>query len=137
MSPRIDFDHEFQYRDFGADSSFPALDVTLIGPNGEEEDLLAIIDTGAKYCLFSGLRAAPIGLDLMAGRREILSGLAGQLVAWIHPVELEILGTRFRCEVGFSEQHIPRELLGRHSLFDQVRLAFREGISTGYFHPGR
>jgi hypothetical protein len=44
---------------------FPALDVTLIGPNGEEEDLLAIVDTGAKYRLFSGLRAAPIGLDLM------------------------------------------------------------------------
>jgi len=61
---------------------FPALDVTLIGPNGEgEEDLVAIVDTGAKYCLFSGLRAAPIGLDLMAGRREILSILAGQLVA--------------------------------------------------------
>ena len=131
MSPRVDFDHEFQYRDFGADSFFPALDVTLIRPNGEEEDLVAIVYTGAKYCLFSGLRAAPIGLDLMDGRREILSGLAGQLVAWTHPVELEIFGTRFRCEVGFSEQPIPRELLGRHSVFDQVRLAFREWISAG------
>jgi len=60
MSPRVDFDHEFQYRDFGQDSFFPALDVTLIGPTGEE-DLIAIIDTGAKYCLFSGLRAASIG----------------------------------------------------------------------------
>jgi hypothetical protein len=38
MSPSVDFDHEFQYRDFGADSFFPALDVTLIGPNGEEEE---------------------------------------------------------------------------------------------------
>ena len=135
MSPRIDFDHEFQYRELGVDSSFPATDVTLIGPNGEEEDLIAIIDTGAKYCLFSGRRAAPIGLDLMAGRREVLSGLAGQLTAWIHPVELEIFGTRFHCEVGFSEQDIPRELLGRHSLFDQIRLAFREKMLTGYFHP--
>jgi predicted aspartyl protease len=136
MSPRVDFDHEFQYRDFGQNSFFPALDVTLIGPKGEE-DLLAIIDTGAKYCLFSGLRAEPIGLDLTAGRREILSGLAGQLVAWIHQVQLEILGTRFVCDVAFSEQHIPRELLGRHTLFTQVRIGFREGISAGYFHPAR
>jgi hypothetical protein len=137
MSPRIEFRHEFQYRELAPDSFFPAIDVTLIGPNGEEEDLLAIIDTGAKYCLFSGLRAAPIGIDLQAGRRENLSGLAGQLTAWIHPVQLEILGTRFQCEVAFSEQHIPRELLGRHSLFDQIRVGFREGISAGYFHPTR
>jgi len=136
MSPRVDFDHEFQYRDFGQDSFFPALDVTLIGPTGEE-DLIVIIDTGAKYCLFSGLRAAPIGIDLIAGRREILSGLAGKLTAWIHQVHLEILGTRFECEAAFSEQHIPRELLGRHTLFTQVRIGFREGISTGYFHPAR
>ena len=136
MSPQVDFDHEFQYRDFGQDLLFPALDVTLFGPTGEE-DLFAIIDTGAKYCLFSGLRTAPIGLDLMSGRREILSGLAGQLIAWIHQVDLEILGSRFRCEVAFSEQEIPRELLGRHTLFTQVRLGFREGVSIGYFHPAR
>lgn len=47
MSSRIDFAHEFQYRDFGHDF-FPALDVRLIGPNGDE-DLIAIVDTGAKY----------------------------------------------------------------------------------------
>jgi predicted aspartyl protease len=136
MSPRVDFEHEFQYRELGQDLFFPALDVTLIGPAGEE-DLIAIIDTGAKYCLFSGLRAASIGIDLASGRREILSGLAGQLTAWMHQISLEILGTRFHCEVAFSEQDIPRELLGRHTLFTQVRLGFREGISIGYFHPAR
>jgi predicted aspartyl protease len=136
MSPRIDFEHVFQYRELGPNLFFPAVDVTLIGPNGEE-DLLAIIDTGAQYCLFSGLRAHSIGLDLTTGRRERLSGLAGQLLARVHEVELEILGTRFRCEVAFSEQHIPRELLGRHTLFNQIRVGFREGISAGYFHPAR
>lgn len=133
MSPRIDFLHEFQYRDLGHDL-FPALDVTLIGPSGQD-DLLAIIDTGAKYCLFNGLRTAAIGLQLEAGRRETLTSLTGRLIAWIHQVDLEILGSRFNCEVAFSEQHISRELLGRHTLFNQTRFAFREGISAGYFHP--
>ena len=137
MSPRIDFSHEFQYRELGQDLFFPALDVTLIGPNDAEEDLIAIIDTGAKYCLFNGLRAASIGLDLTAGRREVLNSLTGQLIAWVHTVSLEILGARFQCEVAFSEQQIPRELLGRHTLFTQVRFGFREGISTGYFHPAQ
>ena len=134
MSPRVHFDHEFHYRELEQDSIFPALDVSLIGPEGAD-DLIAIIDTGAKYCLFSGDRASSIGIDLTAGRREILSGLAGQLSAWVHHVELEILGTRFQCEVAFSEQPIPRELLGRHTFLTQVRVGFREGFSVGFFHP--
>src|SRR5947209_4806428 len=129
MSPRVDFTHEFQYREFEF-GLFPAVVVTLIGPEGEE-DLLPIIDTGAYYCFFNGKRATAIGLDLTAGRRENLIGLAGSLTAWIHQVDLEILGTRFRCEVAFSEYDISRELLGRHTLFTQVRFGFREGVSTG------
>jgi len=134
MSPRVHFEHEFNYRQLGQDSFFPALDVTLIGPQGADE-LIAIVDTGATYCLFSGVRAPAIGIDLISGKRVRLSGLAGQMTAWIHSVELEILGTRFHCEVAFSEQPIPRELLGRHTLFDQIRLGFREGLSMGLFHP--
>ena len=135
MSPRIDFDHEFQYRYFG-NAFLPALEVTLIGPT-DEDDLLAIIDTGATYCLFNGVRASAIGLQLGDGRPEQLAGLAGGLMARIHPVTLEIAGPRFECEVAFSEQEIERELLGRYNLFRQVRFGFREGMSMAYFHPVR
>ena len=135
MSPRIDFDHEFQYRYFG-NAFLPAREVTLIGP-ADEDDLLAIVDTGATYCLFNGVRAAAIGLQLDVGRPQQLAGLAGGLMARIHPVTLEIAGHRFECEVAFSEQDIERELLGRHTLFPQVRFGFREGMSMAYFHPVR
>ncbi len=134
MSPRIDFDYDFQYRSLPPFGYLPILDVTLVGPAGED-GLLAIIDTGAKYCLFNGLRAKAVGLELGNGRLEILSGLAGNLQARIHPVALEIFGTRFQCEVAFSEQEIRRELLGRHTLFTQTRFGFREGMILGYFHP--
>lgn len=135
MSTRVDFDHEFQYRDL-EHLFVPAVNVTLIGPSGEE-DFIAIWDSGAQYCLFNGLRAVSIGLDLMTGRPQTLGGLTGSLQARIHQVSLEIFGTQFQCEVAFSERPISRELLGRHTLFNQVRLGFREGISTGYFHPAR
>lgn len=139
MSPPFTllFDHEFQYRPIsGLDSGlwFPALSVGLIGPSGGE-DLLAIIDTGATYSLFDGRRARSIGLELTAGKSLQLTGLSGSLPARMHSVILEILGSRFHCEVAFSEQEIRRELLGRHDLFSRVRFAFREGISLGYFHP--
>jgi predicted aspartyl protease len=134
MSPRINFTHEFQYRELEPFGYLPVLDITLIGPE-DEDDLLAIVDTGARYCLFDGRRATAIGLDLLDGRAENLSGLAGNLLARIHTVTLEILGVRFKCEVAFSEQEIRRELLGRHTLFNRVRFGFREGMNVGYFHP--
>jgi predicted aspartyl protease len=135
MSPRIDFNYEFQYRHFG-DLFLPAVEVTLVGPT-DQDDLLAIIDTGATYCLFNGVRAAAIGLELGAGRLEQLCGLAGGLMARIHPVTIEIARHGFQCEAAFSEQEIERELLGRHTLFGQVRFGFREGMSMAYFHPVR
>ncbi|HEU0046678.1 MAG TPA: aspartyl protease family protein, partial [Nitrososphaera sp.] len=121
MSPQLDFSYEFQYRYIG-NHFLPALDVTLIGPSGED-DLVAIIDTGAEFSLFDGRRAAAIGLDLTAGRRQIMGGLAGEFIAWIHEVDLEIVGASFHCEVAFSDHHIQRELLGRHTFFTQVRIA--------------
>ena len=39
---------------------FPALPVTLIGPDGSE-DIIAIVDTGAQYCLFDGQRTEGLG----------------------------------------------------------------------------
>jgi len=138
MSPRfILFDQEFQYRPVpGLDLGllFPALPVGLIGPSGAD-DLLAVIDTGARYSLFDGRRAKSIGLDLMAGKSVQLTALSGTLPARLHAVTLEILGSRFECEVAFSEWEIRRELLGRHDLFSRARFGFREGISLGYFHP--
>ncbi len=138
MSPRFTllFDQEFQYRSIpGLDPGllFPALPVGLIGPSSAD-DLLAIVDTGG-YSLFDGRRAKSIGLDLMAGKSLHLTALSGTLPARLHAVTLEILGSRFECEVAFSESEIRRELLGRHDLFSRARFGFREGMSLGYFHP--
>jgi len=131
------FDNEFQYRPVpGLDPTvlFPALPVGIVGPKGAE-DLLAIVDTGATYSLINGKRARSIGLDLMAGRPITLTGLSGSLLARLHRVTLEILGSKIDCEIAFSESEIRRELLGRHELFSRVRFGFREGISMAYFHP--
>lgn len=111
MSHHLTFRYELQYRELQANAMHPALDVTLIGPTGEE-DLLPIIDTGATYCLFDGRRAASIGLELQVGSQLNLSGLAGgKMRAYLHPVELEIFGHRFKCDVAFSEHELSRELL--------------------------
>ena len=133
----VNFDHEFQYRSVPGDDSsriFPAISVGLIGPVGSV-DLVPVIDTGATYSLFSGLRARLIGLDLAAGEKINLVSVSGSMPARLHQVTLEIFGSLIPCEVAFSEFPIRRELLGRHDLFSRVRFAFCEGLSVGYFHP--
>lgn len=133
----LSFEHEFQYRPipgFSPSHVFPAIPIGLIGPK-RAVDMIAVIDTGATYSLLSGLRAQAIGLELSAGKRIHLASISGVTLAFVHRVVLELFGTRISCEVAFSEMPIRRELLGRHDVFSQVRFAFREGLSVGYFDP--
>lgn len=130
----VSFDHEFHYRELPGLGVRPALAVGIIGPAGQQ-DTIAIIDSAAEYSLFNGVRARPIGLDLETGRQIRLGSLGGGLDARLFRITLEILGSRFDCEVAFSEQHISRELLGMNELFDRIRLGLCGGSSLGYFHP--
>lgn len=73
----LSFEHEFQYRPipgFAPSQVFPAIPIGLIGPK-HAVDTIAVIDTGATYSLFSGLRAPAIGLELSAGKRIHLASL--------------------------------------------------------------
>lgn len=135
MNHNIHFEHVIPYRAVppGTDL-FPAFFVGLIGPAGQE-DALVILDTGAEYSIFNGSRASALGLDLLNGQRVTLSSLGGQLTGHIHRIVLEIEGSRFNAEVLFSLNTIPRELLGRHTLFEQMRWGLRESRHEVYFSP--
>lgn len=135
------FSHVIPYRQYrlhqSDNLSYPVLDVRLIGPGGAEETI-ALVDSGAAYCLFNGIRARGLGIDISSGPPIELGGLAGgRLTGRLHDIELEILGRRFPCRVVFSdpEPHVSREILGRHSFFEQVQVAFRERHECLYFEP--
>jgi hypothetical protein len=112
----------------------PAIHVRLIGPRGNEE-VLALVDSGSQYCLFNGSRALGIGLQLLEGRPIVLSSLGGHVHGYLHWVEIEIQGSRFSVEAIFSLNPIQREILGRHTLFEQVTWGLRESQQEIYFSP--
>ncbi len=64
-----------------------------------------------------------------------MSSLGGALDGYLHPIALEIEGTRFEAEVVFSAGSISRELLGRHSVFEQMTWGLRESLQEIYFSP--
>jgi hypothetical protein len=106
----------------------------LIGPSGYHV-VLVTFDPGAQYCLFDGSRAADIGIDLLEGREIALSSLGGSVKGYLHSIVLEIEGSLFNADVVFSLNPIPRELLGRHTLFEQVTWGLRESRREIYFSP--
>jgi hypothetical protein len=116
------------------DKGAPAIYVRLIGPGGEDE-ALALLDTGSQYCLFKGSRAPGIGLILMEGRKISLSTLGGGIQGYLHRVDIEIEGSRFAIDAVFSLNPIPREILGRDTLFEQVTWGLRESQHEIYFSP--
>ena len=129
MSQEIHFEHIVAYH-----QDTPAFHLKLFGPKGFNE-VLVTFDTGSQYSLFDGGRAGDIGIDLLEGKEITLSSLGGAVKGYLHRVALEIEGSRFAADVVFSLNPIPRELLGRHTLFEQTTWGLRESRREIYFSP--
>jgi hypothetical protein len=112
----------------------PAVFIRLQGPLGQVE-VPALLDSGSQYCLFAGYRAGEIGINLTEGRSIRLSTLAGEFHGYLHPIVIEIEGFRFPVEAVFSLNPIPREILGRHTLFEKITWGLRESQQEIYFSP--
>jgi hypothetical protein len=135
VSQTFSFPHAIPYRPTTIGVAvFPAVLVGLFGPAGVD-DAVAQFDTGSSYCLFNGTRAPTLGLNLLDGRPIRIATLTGGFTAYLHEIVLEIDGHRFRVEAAFSSGPVRREVLGRHSLFEQTTWAIRESHQELYFSP--
>jgi hypothetical protein len=84
-----------------------------------------VLDTGSEISLLNRRFVAPLGLDLTAGEsisRRVASGEIAQ--AWIHPVEIEVLGRGMTTEAAFCPDWDTQNLLGMRGFFDQMVIAF-------------
>lgn len=130
----ITYDYTFPYRILPPVwRHFPAIPVRLI-TNFGAVDTLAILDSGAERSLFDGAYSQSLGLMLPTGQRISLTGISGTIYGRLHPVEVDIEGHRFTCEICFSEHPISRNLLGR-DLFDHIQVGFREHYFELYLTP--
>jgi len=129
LSEDLQFEHTIPFY-----QDAPAFFLHLIGPTGRLE-VLVTLDTGSQYSLFSGGHAQDIGIDLLEGKEIALSSLGGAVKGYLHQVVLEISGCKFSAEVVFSLNPVRRELLGRHTLFEQTTWGLRESRREMYFSP--
>jgi hypothetical protein len=101
--------------------------VTLL--NGTRDfSCYAIVDSGADDCMFPGVFAAQIGLELTSGRPYVFSGAGsrGQL-AYFFEIEIEIAGAlKYQLPIGFTQAMDAARvgLLGQNGFFDRFNVAF-------------
>jgi hypothetical protein len=129
LSLEIQFERVIAYH-----QDTPSFYLRLIGPTGWL-DIPVTLDTGSQYSLVDGSRAKRLGIDLLRGKEITLSSLGGAIKGYLHRVVLEIEGSRFSADVVFSLNPIPRDLLGRHTLFEQTTWGLRESRREIYFSP--
>ena len=85
----------------------------------------ALVDSGSDYCIFPSEIGELIGIDVTAGKRQLISGVvAGESrPIYFHVVELSFEpGARFEAWVAFMPELSSNghAILGQHSFFSRV-----------------
>ena len=113
--------------------------VTLIGKGSQQITTYALVDTGADTTMLHARWLDRLGLRLKSGRAEKRWGIDNKAIdVYVHRIWLKIGNRkRVRCEVAFSEQigdDPGDQLLGRETVFDELRFAFRQRVGMFYLN---
>lgn len=109
--------------------SRPVVPIQLI--RGQDKiKCLAIIDSGADYCVFHASLGEVIGLTIESGKLDHFGGISGQqqqqLTAYFHNIQIEVGGYEFDCWAGFSRdiEALPYGILGQLGFFSLFDIRF-------------
>ena len=106
----------------------PTIPVCLVNKQtGAETQYLALIDSGADYCICHASIGEVIGLDIRSGRVMDYWGIGGiKQQAYFHDIVLSVGGWKFDCYVGFSYDfdggQMPYGVLGQDGFFDKFKV---------------
>jgi len=92
----------------------------------KEIDYLALIDSGADFCIFHGEIGEYLGIDIKLGKKLEFFGVTGQKeAAYFHEITICIGGHDRKCYCGFSEldnRRLPYGILGQRGFFDVFKI---------------
>lgn len=93
---------------------------------GKEIDYLALIDSGADFCVFHGEIGQFLGIDIENGKKLEFFGVTGEKeVAYFHKIIINIGGHDKECYCGFSKLNnskLPYGILGQRGFFDVFKI---------------
>ncbi|MGO8815416.1 MAG: hypothetical protein ACLQVG_12245 [Terriglobia bacterium] len=87
-------------------------------------DLLAKLDTGSTYCIFSRSYSALLGLDLYSGISQRMRTATGAFQTFGHEVTVSVFNLEWQAVVYFAESDaLSLNVLGRFGFLDRLRIA--------------
>ena len=112
-----------------------AIPVVLL--HGEQKvRVIAIVDTGATFCLFGRAVGESLKLDVETGVCQDFRTAAGPFVAYGHELTLSTLGIEVDATVYFfADEAIRKNVLGRRGWLDRVRLTIVDYEQVLYLAP--
>jgi len=111
-------------KQFSYIQGYPLIQVVLIGPK-DKIKILALLDSGADYSLFSLEVAERLGIKVEKGKRISLQGVAGQpFLGYLHEVPVQVEDITLKCKIVFSK--VRATLLGRDNFFLPFLITFNE-----------
>ena len=120
--------HTFSYR-FIDDTKFirPYIPVSLRGKSGTIPSVLALVDSGADFCMFDGLLASILDLDVPSLQQITLSGINGSAVGYVAHLEIGVNDQFIPVPVVFSFDFSPvgfGGIIGQIGFFDAFKVQF-------------
>jgi hypothetical protein len=104
----------------------PIVKVGLIDADGDLFELSMLVDSGADISIFSKRIGDIMGVDVEQGDEKIFRGIVGELIAYVHSIQMLIYGRKVETRVAFAISEVPN-LLGRLDVFDLFEICFTKG----------
>jgi len=120
--------HTFSYR-FIDDTKFirPYIPVSLRSKNGSVPSLLALVDSGADFCMFDGDLSQVLHVDVSSLQQMRLSGINGSAVGYVAHLEIGVNNHFIPAPIVFSFDFSPvgfGGIIGQIGFFDAFKVQF-------------
>ena len=114
----------------------PVVDVELFGPK-KSIKTIALVDSGADYCLFNSEYAKSIGINLKDCEKDRTIGVEGEgkdIFICDLDIQVKDLG-KIKVPMGFIDSKSVIGLLGQTGFFDLHRIKFERNHNTFEINP--
>lgn len=116
----------FKYQADIRGNYFPFVPVTLKFFDNQN-NYMALVDSGASISIFKKDVADYLGIEIEKGQEIELRGAGGWFKGYIHILEAEVAGKKFRCDVVFSRDYMASlNIIGRRGFFEKFLITFDE-----------
>ena len=120
--------HTFSYR-FIDDTKFirPYIPISLRSKHAFIPSLLTLVDSGADFCMFDGLLAEALTVDLSSLQQVKLSGINGSALGYVAHLEMGVHDHYIPVPVVFSFEFSPvgfGGIIGQVGFFDAFKIQF-------------